>query len=91
MIEHTAWLLYCQGLSIDKCVDGSISDHDKLKESVLFQSYLAMILLDSCRADNDIGLWIACLATDQDLAFGQRVVLDAGHLRVFVQVDDVRD
>ena len=50
-----------------------------------------MILLDSCRADNDVGLWVACLATDQDLAFGQRVVLDAGHLRVFVEVDNVRD
>lgn len=91
MIKHAAWLLYCQRLAIDKRVDCSISNDDELKEPILFQSYLAVILLNSCRANDDVRLGVASLATDQDLALAQRVILNAGHLRVFVEVDDVRD
>ena len=80
-------LLDCEWLTVDECVDGGIWHNYELKEAILLQFDLAVVLLDSCGTDDDVRLRCACLAADKHLTLGQRVVLDARHLGVLIQVD----
>lgn len=64
MVEIARSLLNCQRLSIDKGVDGRLSHDTQFKQAVLLQLDLAVILLDSDGAKDDVRLRCSCLAAN---------------------------
>ena len=64
MVKYATRLLDCEWLTVDKCIDGSIRHDNELKETILLQFDLAVVLLDSCGTDDDVRLRCACLTAD---------------------------
>ena len=64
MVKYATMLLDCEWLAVDECVDSGIGHDYELKEAILLQLNLAVVLLYSSGTDDDVRLRCACLAAD---------------------------
>ena len=76
MLQDATRLLHGERGTVYKGTNCGIWDDYKLEEAILEQFNLTMVLFDSCCTDNDVWLRLTCLATDQNFALVERIVLN---------------